>query len=59
MTELNWPPHVLAKMTIPQLLCLNSEKPPSAPGAIKTAEDFQAMLERKAAEDAAWNEGIS
>jgi hypothetical protein len=53
---LQWPPDRLAKMTIPQLLCLLNEKPPSAPGAIKTADDFAAMLDRKAAEDAAWNE---
>jgi hypothetical protein len=57
MNELQWPPATLARMTIPQLLCLLNERPPSAPGAIRTAEDFAAMLDRKAAEDAAWNEG--
>jgi hypothetical protein len=57
MNELQWTPDRLARMTIPQLLCLLNEKPPSAPGAIKTADDFAAMLDRKAAEDAAWNEG--
>jgi hypothetical protein len=49
--ELQWPPNVINKMTIPQLLCVLNEKPPSAPGAIRTADDFAAMLE-----DAAWNE---
>lgn len=56
MNELQWSPHVINKMTIPQMLCVLNEKPPSAPGAIRTAEDFEAMLKKKADDEAAWDE---
>jgi hypothetical protein len=42
MNELHWPPAVLRKLTISQLICLLSERPPGRE-RISTPEEYQAV----------------
>lgn len=57
MVDLNWPPPVVAAMTISQLECLASESPPGARGKIGSYEEMQVELERIEAEARAWSGG--
>ena len=57
MREIPWAtPEALGRLTIPQLACLGSEKPPGNTSG--SAEAFQEYLRRRAAEEAAWAAGI-
>ena len=60
MTNLPWAtPESLGRLTLPQLLCVGSDRPPSG-GRLTTAEDFAAFADRRKAEKAeaerAWNQ---
>lgn len=53
MTELEWPPSVMAGMTIPQLICLVDEKAPSK-RRTSSAEEMLAAAARLEAEEKEW-----
>ena len=52
MTELQWEPAQLGRLTIPQLICLGQDKAPGESG--KSLNDWHTFYERKAREDAEW-----
>ncbi len=55
MTELQWPPEVVGRLTIAQIACLASERPPGEPGGrAKSYDEMAAAIARAEAEEAAW-----
>jgi hypothetical protein len=55
MTELQWPPDVVGRLTIGQLAALAFERPPGEPGSGKKSfEEMAAALAAAEAEAAAW-----
>ena len=56
MTELPWASaEALGRLTLPQLLCLGLEKPPGGPSRCSTFAEYQAAMERRGRENAAWS----
>jgi hypothetical protein len=55
MTELQWPPDRLGRLTVPQLACLGSPRPPGGGGPKTTWDEMKAALDAMAAEAAAWS----
>lgn len=45
MNELHWPPAVIRQLSISQLVCLLSDRPPGR-GKIQTPEDYAAASAR-------------
>jgi hypothetical protein len=57
MTELPWgSPAAIARMTLPQLACLMSEKSPGKGTPCRTAAEYFAAEERIAREQARWDD---
>jgi hypothetical protein len=56
MQELSWAtPEQLGKLTLPQLTCLNSDRPPNRQ-RMASPYELQAIMERREAEEAEWRE---
>ena len=51
MTELQWEPAALGRLTIPQLICLGNS---AAPGTKMRPEDWANYFEQKEREKAEW-----
>lgn len=58
MAELPWPPHWIAQMTLPQLLCQSEEKPPVEGKVFASSDEYlefaAAEEERQQAEEREW-----
>lgn len=54
MTELHWPPDVVGRLTVAQLACIGSDRPPGDAGPARSFDQMAARLAAQAAEDAAW-----
>jgi len=53
MVELSWPPRTIGSLTIVQLACLASSKPPGR-RSFDTGADFSVEVRAEAEQEAAW-----
>lgn len=54
MQEKDWPPDVVGRMTLPQLVCLLNEKPPGAREPLRSYDAYVAALAEQERKENEW-----
>lgn len=55
MADAGWHPEAIGRLTLAQLACLGSERPPGARPAAASLDEALARLDEIAAEESAWS----